>query len=59
MKNVPMTRDEAEWLVDLLEKSDPDKVGQWTLYLAANIRDVFGMIGQEESSRKPEKPNAA
>lgn len=54
-----MTRDEAEWLVDLLEKSDPDKVGQWTLYLAANIRDVFGMIGQEESSRKPEKPNAA
>lgn len=51
MKNVPMSRDDAENLVDLLEDCDPSKVGTWRHDLAANIREAFGMTTREQEAK--------
>lgn len=45
---IKITRDEAEWLVDLLEDCDPEKVGTWRHNLASEIRLVFGMVTAEQ-----------
>lgn len=60
MKNVPMSRDDAENLVNLLEACDPAKVGSWRHDLAANIREVFGMVTlDQEAMLKPERKEAS
>lgn len=51
MRNVSMSRDDAENLVDLLELCDPVKVGTWRHDLAANIREVFGMTTREQEAK--------
>lgn len=48
---LPLTRTEAEWLVDLLEKCDPKKVGTWRHDLASEIRTLFGMIPREDEQK--------
>lgn len=49
MRNLPISRDQAEWLVDLLEEADPAKVGSWRVDLSREIRELFGMCTREES----------
>jgi len=44
MRALELTRNEAEWLVDLLEDCDPKAVGSWRHDLAAEIRTLFGMV---------------
>ena len=53
-RNLALTRDEAEWLVDLLEDCDPVKVGSWRHDIATELRELFGMVGcgQEKILRK-------
>jgi len=51
MRNLPLTRTEGEWLVDLLEKRDPED-GSWPFDLAEDIRALFGMCSREEEIRK-------
>ena len=44
-KNFKLTRDEAEYIVDVLESLTVREAGpHWrALYLASELRDVFGM----------------
>lgn len=50
MRNLPLNRTQAEWLVDLLEEGcDPAKHGSWRHDLSAEIRLLFGMCTREES----------
>lgn len=42
-RNLSLTRDQAEWLVDLLEYCDPKTEGSWRHDLASEIREQFGM----------------
>lgn len=51
MRNLLLTRTEAEWLVDLLESCDPEKEGTWRRAMAADIRDLFGMATREEETK--------
>jgi hypothetical protein len=48
---LPLTRTEAEWLVDLLEDCDPKKTGTWRHDLASEIRTLFGMVSLEEEKK--------
>lgn len=48
MRNLPLRRTEAEFLVDLLEDCDPTKEGTWRHDMAAEIRHIFGMCSYEE-----------
>jgi len=43
MRNLGLTRDEAEGLVDLLEDCDPKLEGTWRFDLSIQIRELFGM----------------
>lgn len=43
-RDISITRDEAENLVDLLEDSDPKVTGSWRYGLADEIRQRFGMV---------------
>lgn len=52
MRTIELSRDEAEWLVDLLEDCDPFREGAWRALLAAQIRDAFGMCSMDESRRQ-------
>ena len=45
-KKLELTRDEGEWLVELLESKCIDKNG--FEYLADNIREIFGMISKQK-----------
>lgn len=54
-RNLQLTRTEAEWLVDLLEACDPLQEGTWRHDLAAEIRELFGMVPQETNhTRAPD-----
>lgn len=60
MRNLPIDRNEAEWLVNLLEECDPKKSGTWRFDLASEIRTLFGMVSREEEARStPPKPDPA
>lgn len=47
-RNLSITRDEAEQLVDLLEGSEPPSPGTWRFNLADEIRELFGMVPREK-----------
>jgi hypothetical protein len=47
-KNWTLTRDDAEFLVDLLLLSEDAKARE----LAAQIRDMFGMLSEPEERQK-------
>lgn len=49
MRKLLLSRDEAEWLVDLLEKCDLESEGTWRMDMASEIRKLFGMCTREES----------
>lgn len=52
MRQLDLGRDEAEWLVDLLEDCDPNKEGSWRFTMARDIRNLFGMISLEAEREK-------
>ena len=51
MRDISLTRNEGEWLVDLLENCDQKKEGSWRFDLADEIRKKFGMVSREEELR--------
>ena len=55
MRNISISRDEAEWLVDLLEKCDRKTEGSWRFDLADQIRETFGMVTREQEAKKREQ----
>lgn len=57
-RNLTLTRDDAENLVDLLENCDPKKEGYWRHILAADIREMFGMISLEDEKSLKGNKNA-
>ena len=50
-RDLHITRQEGEWLVDLLEKCDPKKEGSWRHDLASEIRELFGMVTLEQEMK--------
>ena len=50
-QNIKLSRDQAEWLVDLLEEADPLEVGTWRVDLSESIRAVFGMCSKEREAK--------
>lgn len=52
MRQLDLGRDEAEWLIDLLEDCDLNKEGSWRFTMARDIRNLFGMISMEAEREK-------
>lgn len=53
-RDILISRDEAEQLVDMLEEGftvDPVAIDSWKLELAAQIRERFGMSTKEQSDK--------
>ena len=48
-RNIKINREQAEWLVDLLEELDPREVGTWRVDLSERIRSEFGMYVKSKS----------
>lgn len=51
-KSLRLTRDEADWLVDLLEACDITTTGTWRHSIASELRETFGMVTFEETQRR-------
>ncbi len=62
MRQLALTRNEAEWLVDLLEDCNPVETGTWRIDMAAEVRELFGMAKGPQNwlpraEQKTEKPD--
>jgi hypothetical protein len=58
MRTISLSRDEAEWLVDLLEECDPKLVGSWRFALAEEIRFAYGMTVLDPNGVAAQNPRA-
>lgn len=54
MRNLRLTRSEAEWLIDLLDKNSQSD-NDWMAIMSNDLRGLFGMLSREqERERKKE-----
>lgn len=49
-RNLALSRNEAERLVELLEDCDPKVAGTWRHDMAAEVRELFGMATREQET---------
>jgi hypothetical protein len=54
-RNLTLVRTEAEWLIELLESCDPERVGSWRHDMADDIRKLFGMVSLEIEQTRTQK----
>lgn len=47
MRNLRLTRSEAEWLIDLLDKNS-ESDNDWMAIMSNDLRGLFGMLSREQ-----------
>lgn len=54
-RSIIIDRNEADWLIELLEDCDPTKVGTWRHDIAAEIREQFGYPTRDQEAANNSK----